>query len=89
MIHCQSAEELAKKVSVLDAVRWISCAVKDIKITSVKNCLAKSGIIHEQSFEESDENLISAVGAFITDQTDPLDYINIDENLSTELGYRH
>lgn len=58
-----SAEELTKKITVLDAVMWIHTAVSDIAGTCVLNCFGKCGFSvsyeEEASKNESDTDLIS------------------------------
>ncbi|XP_041346709.1 tigger transposable element-derived protein 6-like [Gigantopelta aegis] len=39
-----SSADVAKSVSVLDAVQWLKAAVKDVRTETVKRCFAKAGI---------------------------------------------
>ena len=83
----QSAEELAKKISILDAIRQIFCAVKDVTSKCIKNYFSKAGIELERC-EKSDENLVSILNRFIEDHIDLSEYVNIDENVATKAGYQ-
>jgi hypothetical protein len=58
-----SADEIAKSVNVLQALRFICLAVKDIKVEPVTNCFRKAGFIvgvesSENEFEDDDIPLL-------------------------------
>ncbi|KAF2901534.1 hypothetical protein ILUMI_04655 [Ignelater luminosus] len=43
-----SVAEATRTVTVLDAIMWISKAVNDILPSTIQNCFAKSGLLHER-----------------------------------------
>ena len=92
MEHSRSADELAKTISVLDAVRWIGSAVNAVTPTCVAKCFWKCGIknnIEATLQTEADEEGISGLRSLIADGTDPRDYVNIDYHVSTEAGFQN
>ncbi|KAK9722414.1 hypothetical protein QE152_g19712 [Popillia japonica] len=55
MGDCNSATKLANKISVLDAIRCISVAQKNISANCIKNCFRKAGFILEDNEPEIEE----------------------------------
>ena len=88
--QCQSVDDLAKKISVLDAIRWICSAFNDISRTCVKKCFWKSDIKSNTEKENlgPEENPISSLRTLITDGTEPQDYVNINQNVPTKAGFQ-
>lgn len=83
-------DELAKKLSVANAVRWVCSASNDISRTRVKKHFWKSAIksnTDEDNFEPEEENHVSSWLALITDEPNHRDYVNIIENVPTEAGF--
>jgi len=85
-----SASDLAKKLTVLDAIHWIVSAVKDVKPETVVHCFQKAGF--KFSAEETaatinaeDKELRSLLRSY-NPQLPDIQYGEIDENLSTESG---
>lgn len=84
-----SAYDLAKKMTVLDAILWVKAAIKEIKTETVCNCFKKCGfpiaegeeIVVDVDGETEVQNLIDLTWGtrFLAE-----DYINIDQNLETE-----
>ncbi|KAK9695788.1 hypothetical protein QE152_g32341 [Popillia japonica] len=77
MRSSQSARDLAKKISVLDAIRWIDQSVKNVKLDCVKKCFAACGIKHDGDTEVN-ENVEE-----IVEDTDEI------EELVTEINPRY
>lgn len=89
MDNATSASDLGKKISVLDAIQWISSAINEIEQSTVVNCFVKSGFpnplnndvdnnTHENDVEEFD-NLLK-----IYNPSSDQKYTDIDSNLTTE-----
>ncbi|XP_050299542.1 tigger transposable element-derived protein 6-like [Anthonomus grandis grandis] len=53
----ESAQELARKIHVLDAIYFINIAWDQVTKKTVQNCFIKSGITHSNSLENRAENL--------------------------------
>ncbi|KAK9702191.1 hypothetical protein QE152_g30112 [Popillia japonica] len=94
MRSSQSAGDLAKKISVLDAIRWIDQSVKNIKPDCVKECFAACGIKHDgdtevnENVEEivEDANEIEELVTEINPRCNVHDYITLDESVRTNAG---
>ncbi|KAE9528589.1 hypothetical protein AGLY_012164 [Aphis glycines] len=48
MDNCSSAHQLAKSISVLDAVNWIALACDNVKAECVQNCFHKAGFLSNE-----------------------------------------
>ena len=53
-------EDIKKSVTVLDACQWIAASVKEVKATTVRKCLEKTGFKEApeeevDNFEEKDD----------------------------------
>ncbi|KAK9719034.1 Mitochondrial carrier protein [Popillia japonica] len=90
----QSAGDLAKKISVLDAIRWIGQSVKNIKPDCVKECFAACGRKHDgdirwiENVEEivEDTNDIEELVTEINSRCNVYDGITLDESVTTNAG---
>lgn len=84
----ESADELARGVSVLDAVLWIRSAVKKVTKGTVYNCFVKAGFKTVQAIElEPNEDLIGdelrdLVGQF--EGVDAAEFAVVDNAVCTE-----
>lgn len=86
---CKSATELSSKISVLDAVRWISDAHKNVSNNCVKNCFRKAGFIftdnEEEIVEPNLEQELTEIQALMEGMNEndvtPQDYIDVDKDL--------
>ena len=105
MANCNSVTELSKKISVLDAIRWISSAVQNIKNDCVIKCFKHAGFEfgeereetvevqeNELEIEETPEQDIQEIQVLIEELGDNStmaeNYIQIDEQVTTEGGYQ-
>ncbi|PSN29023.1 hypothetical protein C0J52_27905 [Blattella germanica] len=91
MDNVESGYELAKPINVLDAILWISSALKQVTSTTISNCFKKAGFIlndsgaidngvEESNLKEREHELQSLVEEFGGSEG----YANIDDALFTE-----
>ncbi|KAK9754771.1 hypothetical protein QE152_g980 [Popillia japonica] len=88
------AGNLAKKNSVLDAIRWVDQSVKNIKPNCVKECFAACGITHDRDTEVNenveeiaeDTNEIEELVTEINPRCNVHDCITLDESVTTNAG---
>lgn len=76
-----------KKITVLDAIHWITSAIKEIKYSTVKNSFIKSGIAVSSVNEITEDNLIlnnfkTLLARSIGDNS--INYAEVDNKLLTE-----
>ncbi|XP_025407826.1 tigger transposable element-derived protein 6-like [Sipha flava] len=57
MDNCSSAHQLAKSISVLDAVNWIALACDNVKAECVQNCFHKAGFLSNEGTNTNGINL--------------------------------
>lgn len=94
MTSSQSAGDLAKKISVLDAIRWIDHSVKNIKPDCVKKCFSRCGIKFDEELNETfnelveDSNEIEELVADINSNINVHDYVTLDEAVITNSGFQ-
>ena len=89
---CESADELAKKVNVLDAVIWTVSALKEIESSCVAKCFQKAGFNFKVESDEAgddDEVVYPSVNDLMQKlpapmQCDDEGYESIDNDLCTE-----
>ncbi len=89
---CVSINELAKEISVLDAIQWTATAIKRIQRSTIEKCFLKAGFptdnsISNSTVEEASDNLqvIKELCQEIPDfECDAAVYVNLDEELVTE-----
>jgi len=84
-----SGFELARTVSVLDAVIWISQAVKNLLPETVTRCLKKAGLFRGEvtarvENENDQQDLQNCMSEFAFSNCSAEDYINIDKDVQTE-----
>ena len=84
-----SGSELARTVSVLDAVIWISQAVKNLLPETVTRCLKKAGFFRGEvtasvESENDQQDLQNCMREFAFSNCNAEDYINIDKDVQTE-----
>lgn len=90
MALCSTVHNLAKEISVLDAVHWISAAVKQIQANTVIKCFEKAGFktssTLENSPDEASESLASIRSLFSENDIllDAEDYVRSDDIVVTE-----
>ncbi|GBL77564.1 hypothetical protein AVEN_41928-1 [Araneus ventricosus] len=86
---CKSSEELAKSVSVLDAISWTTRALKKVEPGCVLKCFKKEGFLSTSEVatgsttEESEKELVDLV-ANLDSNVSVEEYVKIDDNLSIE-----
>ncbi|KAL4098198.1 hypothetical protein QTP88_022846 [Uroleucon formosanum] len=74
MDNCSSAHQLAKSISVLDAVNWIALACDNVKAECVQNCFHKAGFLSNE-------------GTNTNANVDVEDFITFDSKLETHQTY--
>jgi hypothetical protein len=84
-----SASELARTVSVLDAVIWISQAVKKLLPETVTRCFEKAGFFTGEvsssvENENDQQDLQNCMNEAAFSNCNAEDYINIDKDVQTE-----
>lgn len=86
---CKTSEELAKSISVLDAISWITSALKKVEPMCVLKCFKKAGFMSErdeatdsntEKREEKLKNLIADLNSNVSIE----DYLRMDDYLSIE-----
>jgi len=89
-MNCTSSGfELARTVSVLDVVIWISQAVKKLLPETVTRCFKKAGIFRGEvtarlENENDQQDLQNCMSEFAFSNCIAEDYINIDKDVQTE-----
>ncbi len=95
MSSCSSVNDLAKEITVLDAVQWIAAALKRIQTDTITKCFLKAGFFCEKfnegsATDEVSENLNTIQN--LCRETDALvaaiDYVRIDDALMTDHTFR-
>lgn len=101
MRESKTASELAKQISVLDAVRWIASAYKQVQPSCVIKCFQKAGFTFGEEDAESDlENVIGGEGIDTASKEEmeslmdaageksvlPFEFVNVDTELMTSEG---
>ena len=83
-----SANKLAKSITVLDAVNWVSAAWEDTKPSTIISCFKHCGFPTPTTELEDDPEDDLPLASFISQVTqhplEPEAFINIDEGVSTE-----
>ena len=67
---CISASEVAKTITILDAIRWISKAWRDVKPETISKCFRRAGVTP------------SAIAVGSSDLDDPFDDIDLIEGMN-------
>lgn len=83
----ENSNEFAKCVNVLNAIQWITRAVKLVSKSCVKHCFQKSGFETTvlTAFDESNEEKeLSALTEISCPNVKVQEYLNIDENVCTD-----
>lgn len=87
---CKSSEELAKSVSVLDAISWITSALKKVEPGCVLKCFKKAGFLRASEVatdstttEKREKELADLVASFDSNVSVE-EYVKIDDDLSIE-----
>ncbi|GBN15704.1 Tigger transposable element-derived protein 4, partial [Araneus ventricosus] len=86
---CKSSEELAKSVSVLDAISWTTSALKKLEPGCALKCFKKAGFLStsevatDSTTEKSEKELADLV-ANLDSNVSVEEYIKIDDDLSIE-----
>ena len=89
---CVSVNELAKEISVLDAIQWTSMAMSRTQRSTIEKCFLKAGFPSDNSLsnstvEEASDNVqvIHELCQKIPDfECDAAAYVNLDEELATK-----
>jgi hypothetical protein len=86
---CKSSEELAKSVSVLDAVSWITSALKRVGPGTVLKCFKKAGFastseVAPDSVTDENEKELNELLTHLDSNVRVEDYVDIDEDLWIE-----
>ncbi|GBM42359.1 hypothetical protein AVEN_129791-1 [Araneus ventricosus] len=89
IFSCKSSEELAKSVSVLDAVSWITSALKKVESGSVLKCFKKAGIasasdVVPDSATDENEKELNELLTHMDSNVCVQDYVKIDKDLWIE-----
>lgn len=88
MDDARCASDLAKKITVLDAVQWISSSISEIREGTVMNCFVKSGFSRPSNAVESNMNQIEEPELHellkMYNPSTELSYADIDTNAKTE-----
>lgn len=83
----ENSDKLATCVSVLNAIQWITMAVKFVSQTCVKNCFKKAGFetpvitLFDESVEEKELSELTEISC---PNVQVREYLAIDENLCTD-----
>lgn len=103
MANCNSVTELSKKISALDAIRWISSATRRIKKECVQKCFKHAGfefkddaevevLENEMTAENITEENVQEIQTLMEELGDVSiaaeNYIKIDDIVATEGGYQ-
>ncbi|GBO01180.1 Tigger transposable element-derived protein 6 [Araneus ventricosus] len=91
---CKSSEELAKSVSVLDAISWITSALKKVEPGCVLKCFKKAGFLSTSevttvSTTEKREKELADLVANLDSNVSVEEYVKIDDDLSIEEEKMH
>lgn len=96
MSQSRSVSDLAKQISILDAVRWIASVVKEVQRSCVVKCFRKAGFNLEntanEDFPENNEELLRDIEYLIKaageEGTTAEDFVSVDRELITEGGHQ-
>lgn len=85
MDEANTATELAKSVTMLDAIRWVDLAWTGVKPTSISKCFAHCGIAVAQSCSQDEEPLPALEGPYheLLDGAKWEEFVNMDDNAVT------
>jgi len=90
---CKTVIEVAKSVTVLDAIYWSRCAIKEILPSTVSNCFRKADFPNDKvetssQLREISDDGVEEIRGLCTLNEDFLDnpeaFIHLDDELSTE-----
>ena len=87
---CKSSEELAKSVSVLDAISWITSALKKVEPGCVLKCFKKAGffstseVATDSTTTEKREKELADLVANFDSNVSVEEYVKIDHDLTIE-----
>ncbi|GBN09441.1 hypothetical protein AVEN_274619-1 [Araneus ventricosus] len=86
---CKSSKKLAKSVSVLDAISWITSALKKVELGCVLKCFKKAGFLSTSevttvSTTEIREKELADLVANLDSNVSVEEYVKIDNDLSIE-----
>lgn len=93
---CNSVSEIVKEINVLDAIYWLSSAVRNIRSDTVQKCFKKAGFpslddcTPTTSSDDTAENMNEAIQQLCSLHEIPCDvdsYVRIDDDLSTEYTF--
>ncbi|CAH1375300.1 unnamed protein product, partial [Tenebrio molitor] len=85
MDNATSAHELAKNITILDAIHWITSSVNKISKETVLRCFVKSGFVNTNGEGENPQNDGELQDLLrLYDPSSDLAYADIDERLDTE-----
>jgi len=92
MDNCSSAHQLAKSISVLDAVNWIALACDNVKAECVQNCFHKAGFLSNEGTNTNGidlpENALNDINEeCVIANVDVEDFITFDSKLETHQTY--
>ncbi|KAL4126214.1 hypothetical protein QTP88_010440 [Uroleucon formosanum] len=92
MDNCSSAHQLAKSISVLDAVNWIALACDNVKAECVQNCFHKAGFFSNEGTNTNGidlpENALNDINEeCVIANVDVEDFITFDRKLETHQTY--
>ncbi|KAL4132599.1 hypothetical protein QTP88_009723 [Uroleucon formosanum] len=90
--NCSSAHQLAKSISVLDAVNWIALACDNVKAECVQNCFHKAGFLSNEGTNTNGidlpENALNDINEeCVIANVDVEDFITFDSKLETHQIY--
>lgn len=91
--HHESISEIAKGITVLDAIYWISTAVRQIRSDTVQKCFIKAGFPNGNCIPtstSSSDTMDEAIQQLCNLHELPCNvdlYVRIDEELSTEYSF--
>ena len=55
MDECNTASELVKRITLLDAIHWLQIAWLKVEESTIAKCFAKTGFVHTNSTTESSD----------------------------------
>ncbi|KAL4152706.1 hypothetical protein QTP88_000539 [Uroleucon formosanum] len=91
MDNCSSAHQLAKSISVLDAVNWIALACDNVKAECVQNCFHKAGFLSNEGTNTNGidlpENALNDINEECVIANVVEDFITFDSKLETHQTY--